>query len=98
VYAHLCAVLPQRRRAFGWGVTAAAVAGLGVAAAFRYHNTGRLTEELYLATLPPPVLRLAPAVSPETFLQGAATMKDKLDKKAKESDEDAAPDEDDSDD
>lgn len=99
VYAHLCAVLPLRRRAFGWGVTAAAVAGLGVAAAFRYHNTGRFTEELYLATLPPPLLRLAPAVSPETFLQGAATMKDRLDKKARESDDDdAAPDGDDSDD
>ena len=94
VYAHLCAVQPQRRKAFGWAVSAAAVAGLAVAAAFRYHNTGRFAEELYMATLPPPALRLAPAVSPEIFLQGAAEMKARLDRKAQESDEDVTADED----
>ena len=93
IYAHLRAVLPQRRKAFPWAVGVAAIAGLAVAAAFRYNRTGRLTEELYLSTLPPPALRLAPAVPPETFLQDVVTMKARLDRKAQESDEDVASDE-----
>lgn len=90
VYAHLGAVLPQRRRVFAWVVGSAAVAGLATIAAFQYQRTGRFVDELYLTTLPPPVFRLAPAVEPQTFLGEVAAMKDKLDAEARESDEDVA--------
>jgi hypothetical protein len=90
VYAHLGAVLPQRRRVFAWVVGSAAVAGLATVAAFQYERTGRWVDELYLTTLPPPVFRLAPAVEPQAFLGEVASMKEQLDAQARESDDDAA--------
>ncbi|PPE71217.1 FHA domain-containing protein [Caldimonas thermodepolymerans] len=89
VYAHLGAVLPQRRKVFAWVVGSAAVAGLVTMSAFQYQRTGRLSSELYLTTLPPPALRLAPAVPPQAFLEEIAAMQASLDAKARESDEDA---------
>lgn len=93
VYAHLGAVLPQRKRVFAWVVGAAALAGLATLAAFQYQRTGRFSEELYLTVLPPPVFRLAPAIAPQAFLAEVAGMKDELDAEARESDDEAAPEE-----
>ncbi|MCM5680796.1 FHA domain-containing protein [Schlegelella sp. S2-27] len=94
VYAHLGAVLPQRRRMFAWGVGAAAIAGLATVAAFQYQRTDRFGPELYLTVLPPPAFRFAPAVAPDEFLEEVAATKDSLDAKARESDDEAMPEED----
>lgn len=85
--------MPQRRRVFAWMVGAGALAGLSLTAWLQYQRTGRLTEELYLTTLPPPVLRLAPAVAPGVFIEEAAKLQPGLDRKAAETDDAAEPEE-----
>jgi hypothetical protein len=91
VWAHLAVVLPGRRRALGWVVGAALVAGLAVAAAFQVQRTGRLFGELYLTVLPPPSLRLAPAVPPSRFLDEARALQEPLDQAAREDADEGAP-------
>lgn len=93
IFAHLGVVMPQRRRVFAWMVGAGALAGLSLTAWLQYQRTGRLTEELYLTTLPPPVLRLAPAVAPGVFIEEAAKLQPGLDRKAAETDDAAEPEE-----
>ncbi|MCW7537110.1 FHA domain-containing protein [Aquabacterium sp. A7-Y] len=93
VYAHLCAVLPSRRRRLAVATTLLTAGGLATAAAFQWQRSGRLTDELYLTTLPPPALRLALPVAPQTFLEEAAALKDRLDRKARDEDTEAAADE-----
>ncbi|AKJ31233.1 FHA domain-containing protein [Caldimonas brevitalea] len=90
IHAHLCAVLPARRRLLGWVAALMATAAVGTAAALQYQRTGRLTDELYLSTLPPPALRLAPAAPTDDFLESVRDLKPGLDRKAAELD-DAAP-------
>jgi hypothetical protein len=91
VWAHLAVVLPGRRRALGWAVGAALVAGLAVAAAFQVQRTGRLFGELYLTVLPPPSLRLAPAVPPSRFLDEARALQEPLDRAAREDADEGLP-------
>lgn len=87
VFAHLVVVMPQRRRAFAWIVSAGVLTGLSLTALLQYNRSGRLTEELYLTTLPPPAFRLAPAVSPKAFIEEAASLKDSLDRRAADADD-----------
>lgn len=91
VWAHLAVVLPGRRRLLGWAVGAALVSGLAVAAAFQYQRTGRLFGELYLTTLPPPSMRLAPAIPPAQFLDEARALQGALEQAAREDGEEGAP-------
>lgn len=87
VFAHLVVVMPQRRRAFAWIVSAGVLTGLSLTALLQYNRSGRLTEELYLTTLPPPVLRMAPTVSPQVFIDEAGALKDSLDRRAADADD-----------
>lgn len=87
LYAHLAVVMPQRRKVFAWMVSAGAVAGLSLTAWLQYQRSGRLTEELYLTTLPPPAFRLAPAVAPGVFIEEANRLQSGLDRLAAETDD-----------
>jgi hypothetical protein len=87
IYAHLGVVMPQRRRVFAWMIGAGAIAGVSLTAWLQYQRTGRLTDELYLTTLPPPALRLAPAVPPEVFIDEARRLQASLDRKAADADD-----------
>ncbi|WKB54659.1 FHA domain-containing protein [Eleftheria terrae] len=100
IYRHLCAVLPARRRRLAVGTVLLTAAGLATGAALRQQQSGRLSGELYMTTLPPPALHLAPSVPADTFLQEAAGLKQQLDRAVQDSaddngeDTDAFPDED----
>lgn len=91
VWAHLAVVLPGRRRVLAWAVGSALVCGLAVAAAFQYQRTGRVFTELYLTTLPPPWMRLAPTVPPAQFLDEARALQAALEQAARKDGDDSVP-------
>lgn len=84
LYAHLATVLPRRRVGLAW--TVAAVVALGVPAwlGAQWLNRMRLTSEMYMSSLFPPSLRVAPAVPVEQLLQDAESLRGKLDRRLKE--------------
>lgn len=56
--AHLRQLLPQRTRAISISLAALLVAGVGVNGMLNLRHLGRLFNEPYMSTLPPPALRL----------------------------------------
>jgi hypothetical protein len=81
LYAHLATVLPRRRVGLAW--TVAAVVALGVPSwlGAQWLNRMRLTNELYMSSLFPPSLRVAPTVPVEQFLQETESLRSKLDRR-----------------
>ena len=84
LYFHLLALEPARTRL----LKAVVATGAGVAVAltlwFNLQRASRLGDELYMSHLFPPMLRLAPAQPVERFVDGLASLKPVLDKKAAE--------------
>jgi hypothetical protein len=87
VLAHLVLILPPYRR--GLSVTAAVLfaAGTSLYLVYNYQKQDRLFAELYVTTLAPPSLRLAPAVEASRFLDEARSLKSVLDTHAKDDDD-----------
>lgn len=84
LYAHLAAVLPRRRVGLAW--TVAAVVALGVPAwlGAQWLNRMRLSDALYMSSLFPPSLRMAPAVPVEQFLKETESLRSKLDRRVRD--------------
>lgn len=84
LYAHLATVLPRRRADLAW--TVAAVVALGVPAwlGAQWLNRMRLTNEMYMSSLFPPSLRVAPAAPVDQLLQDAEALRAKLDRRLKD--------------
>ncbi|MBH1978352.1 MAG: FHA domain-containing protein [Comamonadaceae bacterium] len=84
LYAHLAAVLPRRRAGLAW--TVAAVVALGIPAwlGTQWLDRMRLSNTLYMSSLFPPSLRMAPAVPVPQFLQKARSLRGKLDRRLRD--------------
>lgn len=84
VYAHLARILPGHRQALAVGVAAFYLTGMGLTTWFNVQRLHRPFGELYLATLPPPSLRLAPLHPAQTLLDDARDLRTGLDRQAAE--------------
>jgi hypothetical protein len=86
LYFHLLAVEPARHRILKWLAIGAAFAGIVLTLWLNVQRTDRFGDELYMSHLYPPALRLARPVATDRFVDGLASLKPTLDKKAKEQD------------
>jgi len=86
VLQHLTLILPSHRRVLAMGMGAVFVAGLWVMLARSYQVNDRFFAELYVTTLAPPALRLAPAVTTQHFLDESRHLKAVLDAHAGDDD------------
>lgn len=84
LYAHLATVLPRRRVGLAWAVTAVVALGVPSWLGAQWLNRMRLGSELYMSSLFPPALRVAPAVPVDQFLQDADALRGKLDRRLRD--------------
>jgi hypothetical protein len=84
VLAHLTLILPTRRRALVIGMSALFVAGVALFLTRNYQMNDRLFGELYVATLGPPMLRVASPVATTRFIDEARDLKAALDTHVKD--------------
>ena len=75
VGAHIGRLLPGRPRVLAAVMTSLFVVGFGLFAFHHYETHERIFPELYVATLAPPALRLAPTVSTARFIDEAKALK-----------------------
>jgi hypothetical protein len=80
VYFHLCTVMPQNRRRFRWAAAGLAVLGSGLILTFNLQRTGRLADELYMAVLLPPEVRVSRDHGIDEFMREVEGMKGTLDR------------------
>lgn len=81
LYAHLATVLPRRRVGLAWMVAAVVALGVPSWLGAQWLNNMRLSQTLYMSSLFPPSLRVAPAVPVEQFLQETESLRSKLDRR-----------------
>ncbi len=81
IYAHLAAVLPRRRTGLAWTVGAMLALGIPAWLGAQWLNHARLSNQLYMSSLFPPGLRLAPAVPVPQFMQEAGALRERLDQR-----------------
>ncbi|OYD51325.1 FHA domain-containing protein [Acidovorax kalamii] len=84
LYAHLATVLPRRRVGLAWTVAAVVALGLPAWLGAQWLNRMRLTNEMYMSSLFPPSLRVAPAAPVDQLLQDAEALRAKLDRRLKD--------------
>ena len=87
IYAHLAAVLPRRRTGLAWTVGAVLALGLPAWMGVQWLNHARLSNQLYMSSLFPPSLRVAPAVPVPQFTQEAGALRERLDRRVKADDD-----------
>lgn len=75
VAAHIGRLLPGHPRMLGAVMASLFVVGLGLYTFHNYETQDRVFPELYVTTLAPPALRLAPAVSTARFVDEARALK-----------------------
>jgi hypothetical protein len=75
VGAHIHRLLPGRPRVLAAVMASLFVVGFGLFGIHQYETQDRVFPELYVATLAPPSLRLAPTVSTATFIDEAKSLK-----------------------
>jgi hypothetical protein len=80
IYFHLCTVKPQNRRRYRWIAAGMAVLGSGLILVFNLQRSGRLADELYMAVLLPPGLRVSQAHGIDEFMREVEGMKEPLDR------------------
>jgi hypothetical protein len=73
--AHIGRILPGRPRVLAGVMASLFVVGLGLYAIHHYETQERVFSELYVATLAPPALRLAPTVPTARFVDEAKALK-----------------------
>jgi hypothetical protein len=88
---HLWLLLPGRQRAIALTVGALLVLVLGVEGALSWRHRQRLFDELYVATLPPPGLRLVRAEPVAALLDDLRPLRASLERRAKKDEETDAP-------
>jgi hypothetical protein len=86
LHGHLSLVLPTRRHALAIGFATMFVVGAGLKLTLDQQRNGRWFAPLYLDTLGPPALRLAPLATPEGFIDAARTLRAPLDARARDPD------------
>lgn len=86
VLAHLTLILPTRRGPLAIGMVVLFVAGVALFLTRNYQVNDRPFGELYVATLAPPVLRVAAPVPPARFIDEARNLKIALDAHVKDDD------------
>lgn len=84
LYAHLATVLPRRRVGLAWTVAAVVMLGVPAWLGAQWLNRMRLTNEMYMSSLFPPSLRMAPAAPVDQLLQDAEALRAKLDRRLKD--------------
>ena len=84
LYAHLATVLPRRRVGLAWAMAAVVLLGVPSWLGAQWLNRMRLGSELYMSSLFPPALRVAPAVPVDQFLQDADALRGKLDRRLRD--------------
>lgn len=90
VYWHLRVVAPRRKTGLAFALAACLFVGIPVKLGSNWLQTKRFSEELYMASIFPPSWRMAPAVPVTDFLAESASLKEKLDARVKDKeDEDA---------
>lgn len=94
VIMHLLVIAPHRRRSLMAMVAGVALLGVVAMTGANWLQNKRASNQLYLSALFPPSWRLAPTVPVEAFMREAATIRQRLDDRLKDQDEDAPGDED----
>lgn len=84
LYVHLATVLPRRRVGLAWTVAAVVMLGVPAWLGAQWLNRMRLTNEMYMSSLFPPSLRVAPAAPVDQLLQDAEALRAKLDRRLKD--------------
>jgi pSer/pThr/pTyr-binding forkhead associated (FHA) protein len=87
VLAHLVIILPSYRRGLTVTFLLLFAGGTSLWMVHHYQKQDRLFSQLYVTTLAPPVMRLAPAVETSTFLDEVRGLKPVLDAHAKDDDD-----------
>lgn len=79
ILAHLARVLPAHRRLTAAVVVTMFVAGVSLFLVRNYQVNDRVFPELYVSTIGPPALRMAPTIDTKQFLEEARALKGRLD-------------------
>ena len=82
IQAHLGRILPGHRLALATGVAAFYLVAMGLTTWLNLQRLHRPFGELYLATLPPPAVRLAPLQPAQRLLDDARDLRARLDRQA----------------
>jgi hypothetical protein len=80
VYFHLCTVKPEHRRSYRWVAAGLAVLGSGLILTYNLQRTSRLADELYMAVLLPPEVRVSRDHGIDEFMREVEGMKEGLDR------------------
>ncbi|MEO8387745.1 MAG: FHA domain-containing protein [Polaromonas sp.] len=89
IYVHLSVIVPQRRRGLAGLVAGIAVLGIVAMLGTNWLQNKRLSNKLYMSTLYPPSLRMAPAVPLAQFLGEAGALRQRLDVRLKDREPDS---------
>jgi type III secretion system (T3SS) inner membrane Yop/YscD-like protein len=89
IFAHMSLMLPSRRHFLAIGMTLLFVAATGLYLTRNYQTNHRLFSELYVSALAPPVLRIASPVPTSRFIDDARHLKDTLDARVHDDDNEA---------
>ncbi|MFN4119486.1 FHA domain-containing protein [Acidovorax sp.] len=84
LYAHLATVLPRRRTGLAWTVAAVVAVGVPLWLGAQWLNTMRVSKTMYMSSLFPPSLRVAPAAPVDQLLQDAEALRGKLDRRLRD--------------
>ena len=80
IYFHLCTIRPQNRVRYRWICAGLAILCSSLILAGNVQRTGRFSDELYMAVLLPPGVRLSPDHGVDEFMRDVEAMKGPLDR------------------
>jgi len=80
IYFHLCTIKPPNRGRYRWICTGLALLGSVLILTANVQRTGRFSDELYMATLMPPQLRVSQDKGVDQFMREVEGMKESLDR------------------
>jgi len=86
IWAHISQILPARRQALGIAFVALFVVGTALQLGVNYQQRDRWFQTLYVPTLAPPALRVAPTQPVSQLIDGARALRPRLERAARETD------------
>jgi len=84
LYRHAVLVVPATRWVIGAGIAGCLLVAGAVLGTLNYQRSDRLFTDPYMATLPPPVFRIAPGATVKEFVGESTALRDRLDRRAAE--------------